>query len=264
MGISAARPLAIFLDDGGVMNDNVPRGEQWRRLVAAYFAPILGGTHEAWEHANIRIITSILEQSAWEQRLQSAPDYETFERIYFVDWLAAMCDIAGVPCPSPERSVELGRAATAWVIPQVHAAYPGAAEAVRALHAQGYRLYTASGEASYDLAAYLEGMGVLDCFNRLYGPDLVQTFKMGPEYYTQILADAGIDPADALVIDDSRHAAIWTSQAGVRCVRINSHQTEEVPGLLATIPALADLPALLDSETWPEIWGEPTGAIRQL
>lgn len=254
MGISSARPLAIFLDDGGVMNDNVPRGEQWRRLVAAYFEPILGGAPEAWEQANYRFATSLFEQSAWEHRLRSAPDYDMFERTYFVDWLAAMCDIVGVPCPSPERSVELGRAATAWVIPQVHAAYPGAAEAVRALHAQGYRLYTASGAASYDLAGYLEGMGVLDCFNRLYGPDLVQIFKIGPDYYTRILADAGIDPADALVIDDSRHAAIWAAQAGVRCMRINSHATKNVPSLLATIPALADLPTLLDSSGWPDVY----------
>jgi FMN phosphatase YigB (HAD superfamily) len=245
MGMSAERPLAIFLDDGGVMNDNEPRGEQWRRLVAAYFAPILGGAPQAWEDANYRFTTGLFEQSAWEHRLKSAPDYESFERTYFVDWMAGMCDFVGVQCPSPERSIELGRAATAWIIPQIRASYSGAVEAIRGLHAWGYRLYTASGAASYDLAAYLEGMGVLDCFQRLYGPDLVDTFKMGPEYYTRILADARVDPADALVVDDSRHAAMWAAQAGVRCVRINSHTKQEEPSLPATIPALADLPALL-------------------
>ena len=31
----------LFLDDGGVMNDNRLRGEQWRRMVAEFFTPIL-------------------------------------------------------------------------------------------------------------------------------------------------------------------------------------------------------------------------------
>jgi FMN phosphatase YigB (HAD superfamily) len=244
MGMSAVRPLAIFLDDGGVMNDNERRGAQWRRLVATYFAPILDGAPEAWEDANYRFTTSLFEQSAWEHRLKSAPDYDSFERTYFVDWMAGMCAYVGVPCPSPERSIEMGRAAYAWIVPRVRASYPGAIEAIRFLHAQGYLLYTASGEASYDLAAYLEGMGVLDCFERLYGPDLVDTLKMGPDYYTRILAGAGIDPADALVVDDTPLCATWASQVGIRSVLVSSHVAEEEPSLLATIPSLADLPAL--------------------
>jgi len=37
-----ARPI-IFLDDGGVMNDNNARALQWQRLVGEYFVPLLGG-----------------------------------------------------------------------------------------------------------------------------------------------------------------------------------------------------------------------------
>ncbi len=37
----AAKPV-ILLDDGGVMNDNRLRGEQWQRLVGEFFAPRLG------------------------------------------------------------------------------------------------------------------------------------------------------------------------------------------------------------------------------
>ncbi len=221
------RPLALFLDDGGVISDNHVRVEQWRPLVARYFAPVLGGEHEAWERANLQTITAILEHNPWQQRLKAAPDYDAFERAYFVDWLDSMCKIVGVPVPSHERSIELGRAATAWILPQIRAYYPGAVDAIRTLHSQGYRLYTASGEPSSDLRGYLAGTGVLDCFERLYGPDLVQTFKASPHFYTRILADAGIDPAAALVIDDNPHAAAWASQAGVRCILVSAQQTEE-------------------------------------
>ncbi len=258
------RPLAIFLDDGGVISDNHVRGEQWRALVAKYFAPILGGEHEAWEHANWQTITAILEHNPWQHRLQATPDYDAFERAYFTHWLDSMCRIVGVPVPSHERSIELGRAATAWIIPQIHASYPGAAEAIRTLHSQGYSLYTASGESSSDLRGYFAGIGVLDCFQRLYGPDLVQTFKARPDFYTHILADAGIDPSDALALDNNPHAAAWASQAGVRCILVGAHQTEKPPDLPASIPALADLPALLTSTDWQDIWAEPIGANQKL
>ena len=40
--------LMVFLDDGGVMNDNNERGLQWQRLVSEFFAPLLGGPADAW------------------------------------------------------------------------------------------------------------------------------------------------------------------------------------------------------------------------
>ncbi len=46
------RELVVFLDDGGVMNDNRMRGPAWQRLVAEYFAPRLGGEPAAWAAAN--------------------------------------------------------------------------------------------------------------------------------------------------------------------------------------------------------------------
>lgn len=39
---------AIFIDDGGVMNDNAVRGPQWQRLIGEYLAPRLGGSGAAW------------------------------------------------------------------------------------------------------------------------------------------------------------------------------------------------------------------------
>jgi phosphoglycolate phosphatase-like HAD superfamily hydrolase len=97
----------------------------------------------------------------------------------------------------------LARQANAYITPLVRAAIPGVVETIRTLHAQGYELHMASGEPSYDLQGYLTGMGVRDCFGRLYGPDLIDTFKNGPEYYRRLLADMGIDPMQALIVDDS-------------------------------------------------------------
>jgi hypothetical protein len=42
----------LFIDDGGVMNDNTRRTPQLRRLVGEYFAPRLGGEPAAWAEAS--------------------------------------------------------------------------------------------------------------------------------------------------------------------------------------------------------------------
>jgi HAD superfamily hydrolase (TIGR01509 family) len=237
---------AVFLDDGGVMNDNRLRAAQWRQLVAEFFVPRLGGTPEAWMAANRAMMERILAPAAWEARLQAASDYRSFDRVYQLDWLYGMCALVSVIAPADaDECFALACQATAFILPQVRSAFAGAAEAIRALHQRGYALSTASGEPSTDLVAYLECRGVRECFQHLYGPDLIETFKNGPTYYERIFADAGVEPGRALIVDDSPAAIAWARHAGARAVLIgNAGQAglEDVPCL----PSLADLPEAIE------------------
>jgi HAD superfamily hydrolase (TIGR01509 family) len=235
-----APELVIFLDDGGVMNDNEVRGVQWRRLVAEFFAPRLGGERGAWSEAN-RIVAPAV-WAVWEERLRSLGDYPTFDRGYQIDWLGGMCDLVGVPRPPDNEAVSLSHAATSWVCQRVRSSFPGVIESIRELRTRGYQLSTASGEASLDLSSYLEGMGVRDCFERLYGPDLINTFKSGPAYYARLLADAGVPPERALVVDDSPKAIAWATEVGARTVFVGS---VPCPAATVVIGRLAELPAAL-------------------
>jgi HAD superfamily hydrolase (TIGR01509 family) len=235
-----SRPV-IFLDDGGVMNDNSVRSGQWQRMVGDYLAPILGGEAQAWADANRTVMAGMFaDTGAWEARLSAAPDYTTFDYQYHLDWLCGMCKLVGIAPPPAAESVELGRRAYASIIPRVQSAFPGAIETIRLLRNRGYTLHTASGESSTDLKGYLAPMGVRDCFGRLYGPDLIQTFKNGPEFYERLLADAGVAPPDALVLDDSPKCVAWAEQAGARAVLVSN--TPQSPGTTHVISGLAALP----------------------
>lgn len=236
---------AVFLDDGGVMNDNRLRGAQWRRLVAEFFAPRLGGTHEAWAQANHEVMERILEPAAWEARLQAAGDYQRFDWAYQLDWLQWMCALVGVPAPADDECYALAHQAADFILPRIRSAFPGVVEAIRALHQRSYPLSTASGESSTDLAGYLTGMGVRECFQRLYGPDLINTQKNGPAYYERVFADAGVDPARALVVDDTPKAIRWARQAGARAVLITTTSPAEADGVLH-LPSLAHLPEVIE------------------
>lgn len=205
----------VFIDDGGVLNDNHSRAPQWRRLLGEYFVPRLGGTPEAWAAANV----SAFERS-WARfvaRLAQAGEsggVDRWVRGERARWLSDMCERVGVPTPDNVESSAI--AASTWVSERVRSAIPGAADAVRALAQRGIVLHTASGGLSWELDPYLRGMGIREHFDRLYGPDLVDRYKNGPHYHAAILADSRTDPADAAVVDDSADARAWASSVGIR------------------------------------------------
>jgi HAD superfamily hydrolase (TIGR01509 family) len=238
-----ARPI-IFLDDGGVMNDNNVRALQWQRLVGEYFVPLLGGSPEAWSRANRVVADRLFEPDAWRRRVRAAADYRSFDRDYQVEWLQGMCALVGIETPPEEECLYLARRAAAFITRRVQAAFPGVGDTIRAVHRQGYRLHTASGEASLDLEGYLQAMRVRDCFGRLYGPDLIETLKEGSEYYERIFADLGIAAADALVVDDSPRATRWATQVGARTVLVGDSSLLRT-GATVQIGSLVELPALL-------------------
>jgi HAD superfamily hydrolase (TIGR01509 family) len=147
--------------------------------------------------------------------------------------------------PPEEECVALAHCAAAYVTRRVRSAYPGAIESIQSLHDCGYRLHTASGECSAELAGYLDGMGVRHCFQGLYGPDLVNGLKEGAEYYARIFAHAGLAPAAALVVDDNLRALRWAAQAGARTVLVASGPSTPVLAV-PVISSLAELPTFVE------------------
>ena len=201
---------------------------------------------EEWSEANRIAIGGMFAPAAWRARLEAAIDYEDYERTYYLDWLGAMFRAMGIPELGEEDTLRVSREATAWIIPCVRAAFPGAAETVRLLYNRRYTLNTASGESSTDLDGYLTGMGVRDCFSRLYGPDVVNKLKSGPEYYERMLDDAGVAPADALVVDDNAEVLSWVVQLGARAMLIDPTGSVQVSPEVQTVRTISDLPGIIE------------------
>jgi len=235
-------PLNIFLDDGGVITDKERRAAEFGRLVGDCFVPLLGGTEEAWTRAH-RVVSDRLADPQSVSVLAAA-DFVGFYRAYQLRWVGGMCELLGLPTPPEEECLALASRALRWITRRIHAALPGAVEAIRLLHHHGYALHTASGACSLELAGALEGMGVRRCFGRLYGADLINTFKEGPEYYARLFADVGVQPAEALVVDDSAEATRWAARLGARTALISSSPHPQT-GATPHLGSLAELPAFL-------------------
>lgn len=234
----------LFLDDGGVMNDNRRRGPQWQRHVADFLAPRLGGTKRAWRQANAIVAERQFRDMPLPELGADEHAFWAFHNGYLETWLVGMCEEVGLASPDSQSGrVDLAREANDYVTRRTHAAFRGAIPAIRTLRRQGYTLHTASGEFSIDLEGYLTAMGVRDCFGKLYGCDLLGVAKAGPGYYERLFRDVGVDPTQALVVDDNERALGWAATVGVQTVLCG--ETVPTNGKHWHIGRLAELPALL-------------------
>jgi FMN phosphatase YigB (HAD superfamily) len=236
---------ALFIDDGGVMNENARRGRQWQCLVGRYFSPRLGGAPEAWAAANVDVANRLFAE--YESHFDADPgtSFLQYWATYQEAWLSGMCAAVGVALPA-DRSAwsRLCHECESFVTRRVRAACPGVVQEVRRLHAAGYVLRTASGERSWELEGYLIGMGVRGCFVGLYGVDLVDTAKASQLFYERIFAHAGVAPDDALVVDDSERALNWAADLGAHTVLCRPEAPTNPRHL--HVPRLADLSRVLN------------------
>jgi HAD superfamily hydrolase (TIGR01509 family) len=245
-GIVLEKPV-IFLDDGGVMNDNERRSTQWQRLVGEFFSPRLGGAIADWQRANFDVAGR--QNGEFEASLREDPFLDPTALRWTMNerWLVEIADQLDLTLPS-DRKVrnDLTEEATAFVVRRVHADYPGVVDAIEALHVAGYRLLTASGEFSTDLDGYLIAMGVRGRFGTLYGPDHVGVPKAGPHYYQRVFEHARVPPENALVVDDKEWIADWAASVGAQTVVCRPDPP--VSSRHRRIKSLAELPGLLAGE----------------
>jgi len=233
---------AVFLDDGGVLNDNERRAVEWRRLLGEFFAPRLGGTAAAWGEANMTVYDALWDDwRALRQRGEDSPPNwwpDQDER-----WLSGMCDLVGVPVPTDVRATV--SASRAYVMAHIDCAYPDAAPAMRAIHALGITVHLASGGQTHELEPYLRRMGVWELVDRPYGVDLVGANKTSRRYYDRIAEDSGVDPGSAVVADSDAEPLEWAEAAGFQTVHVDRLDTGS---RFTRIASLAELVPLLTAQ----------------
>jgi FMN phosphatase YigB (HAD superfamily) len=235
---------AIFLDDGGVINDNNLRGPQWQRLFGEFMVPRFGGEAVAWGDANLRFV--IEEGKLMHDGKFFPPGVDPDEVLRQRDdrfTSEIFADVGVEPPDSSEERVALAREFHNYGIARVRAEYPGAVSAVRELHGMSYALYMASGGKSADLRMQLTASGVVELFTETYGPDIAEIPKGGREFYDSILTHSGVDAAVALFLDDTPNSIRRIMETGARGVLIST--SEEEPLATARLSSLSQLSQFL-------------------
>ena len=218
----------LFVDKGGVLIDNEQDlGPQWRRLIGEYLSRRLGGSARAWGEANVPAFDRQVGRWRQEMAKRGPADIRGFFAKDARQWFLDMCDAAGFARPVEDRADRIAADTVAYVKAHLDVQSPARGlAALRALKARGLVLHMASGDSHDDLVAFLERIGAGDLFDRVYGSDLVRTWKFGPEYYRAVLADSGVDADRAAVVDDQPSAIAWARECGLHAFRVERRAGE--------------------------------------
>jgi HAD superfamily hydrolase (TIGR01509 family) len=127
-------------------------------------------------------------------------------------------EVGKIP-PKEINVVEVYNSARQYVIPKVRSAIPGIIESIEQLFSKGFMIYTAAGAVSIEMKMYLEGLGVSQYFIEFYGPDLINTWKSGPDYYKAIFNDSGVDPKSSIIIDDQPRFLESAQETGTHVIQ---------------------------------------------
>jgi FMN phosphatase YigB (HAD superfamily) len=225
----------LFVDKGGVLIDNEEDlGPQWRRLIGEFLSRRIGGSAAAWGNANVPAFEKQLERWRTEMAKRGPADIRGFFAKDARLWFLEMCDAAGFARPAGDDAERIAADTVTYVKRHLHIRPPRRGLlALRALKRRGLVLHMASGDSHDDLALFLERIGALDLFDRVYGSDLVNTWKFGPEYYRAILSDSGVDAGRAAVVDDSSKALSWARECGLRSFQVARRSGEEFDDAVA-------------------------------
>ena len=234
----------VLLDFDDTLNDPFVLLGQYSDRIAAGFVAEYGGDLREW--AKAALDTLIVLEQEYLERFTGNP------RSGYCAWLEevqrrSLEQIFGrMGLPAPENTLERARSTQFEALSLCNAAFPGASEALTALSAAGYRLHMASGQESEYLRAALIGAQLNAFPERLYGPDLIDCAKEGPEYYRCLFADLGVPSGEVLIVDDQPAVIAWALEAGAAVLQSHLSPERRYPTVPGVAASLTDLHALSD------------------
>lgn len=116
--------ICIFLDDGGVMNNDQIRGKQWQKLIGKYFSPKFGGKPDMWGIANKRFITEYMNNYREEISKNIELPYSEIYESYIEEWINSMFDSVGIDRPKREKYREIYYNTIHFIVPKLSSDFP--------------------------------------------------------------------------------------------------------------------------------------------
>ena len=238
----------LFLDFDDTLSEQIPFNMQYVRGIGTALAALYGGDTEEWARHGADMMLAL--EADYAARFRDAPLNG------YCAWLPLMLSravemlFAGMGLSLPPDPRETAFQMRDIALSQCDSLFPGARTAIRTLHECGFLLHMASGNDSAHLRAALRGAGLDVWFRSLYGPDLIDCAKEGPQFYERIFTATGVPPREALIIDNDPAAIAWACTAGARAIQVKLlpyRTVETAAGAAAAVTDLARLPEVVQA-----------------
>ncbi len=101
----------------------------------------------------------------------------------------------------------------------------------------GYKLAVASSTNRREVEHHLKDAGVFEYFDAVICGDMVTKSKPEPEIYLKACEAIGVEPADAVALEDSKNGLLSAHRAGMKVIMVPDlwEADEEVKGFLWTM-----------------------------
>ena len=143
-----------------------------------------------------------------------------------------------------ERRAELVEESTALMHDMVRrevAARPGAVELVSALRARAVPLGLASNSPRFLVDDAMATSGLTDAFDAIVSADDVPHPKPAPDIYLEVCRRLGVEPIDALALEDSVSGITAAKAAGLTCYAVPQFAETDVSAADRVIASLTEL-----------------------
>ncbi|HYI67175.1 MAG TPA: HAD family phosphatase [Candidatus Limnocylindrales bacterium] len=144
-----------------------------------------------------------------------------------------------------ERRAELVHESTALMHDRVRVqvdARPGAVELIERLRdLDGTRIGLASNSPRFLVDDALATAGLADAFDTIVTSDDVEHAKPAPDIYLLACRRLGIDPADAVALEDSTSGVIAAKAAGLACIAVPMFAETDVSAADRVVDSLEEL-----------------------
>ena len=194
---------------------------------------LLLDTETLWHEAEVELFARHGGEFTWDDKMAVIGSSFSFTADYFADRL-------GLPREQgPALVDEMVRLMEAQLREQVEGR-PGAVELVERLRGRT-RLGLASNSPRHLVDSALATARITDAFDAIVTSDDVAESKPAPDIYLLACERLGVDPADALALEDSASGIAAAKAAGLTCIAVPQFAETDVSAADRVIDSLEDL-----------------------
>ncbi len=204
----------IFDFDGLILDTELPAYRSWQEILEEY------GCH--------------LPLALWATRIGT--NASPFDALDFLE--------AQIGRPVDRESLRHRRERRRAELIRKESLRPGIEFYLADAHRMGLQLAVASSSPRAFVTAQLERLGLLDRFSCIKCAEDVAVTKPDPALYQAVLDTLGIQPCQAIALEDSPNGVLAAWRSGIFCVAVPNSLTAQLTIAHAslTVPSLADLP----------------------
>jgi HAD superfamily hydrolase (TIGR01509 family) len=212
----------------------VPLSGRYRAVIFDMDGLLLD-TETLWHEAEVELFRRHGDEFTWDDKMAVIGTSFEFTSGYFADRLQRP-PVEGAALVDEMVSLMHDR-----VRRQVDAR-PGAVELVAGIRAVGgVRLGLASNSPRFLVDDALATAGLVDVFETIVTSSDVEHAKPAPDIYLRACQDLGVDPSEALALEDSASGVAAAKAAGLTCIAVPQFAETDVSAADRIVDSLEEL-----------------------